>query len=106
MSRFHPTRIGAIAVWTGAAVAWGATLVSGVLQPSPPAQSSTPFDRPVVAVDSDPRVSIPSLPANGIVIIRSSTDPAPVAVATARAAPPTTAPPVTTTAPRPQSSGS
>jgi hypothetical protein len=106
MSRFGPSRIGSVAAWTGAAVAWAATLVSGVLQPPTPVETQPPPDRPTATVGSETRAPLPSLPARGIMILRSAAEPAPAALASRPAAPPTTAPLATVAPPQPQSSGS
>ncbi|HXV70977.1 MAG TPA: hypothetical protein VEB69_06190 [Acidimicrobiia bacterium] len=67
MSRFSPFRVAAIAVWTGAAVTWGTTVIAPPQQVADPGEPD-PQQRAVV--DSINEVSIPEMPSNGLVIIR------------------------------------
>lgn len=73
MSRFSPSRAGAIAVWTGAAVVWGSTVVAGPLQSSPTEVGSSADEEAVVAIPADNAASMPTLPATGLIIIRVPT---------------------------------
>ncbi|MGD2043164.1 MAG: hypothetical protein PVJ28_05880 [Acidimicrobiia bacterium] len=114
MSRFDATRRGRIAVWTGAALAWGTALT---LAGQEPVQAGTDSAEPPTSVETENTVvgSIPTLPDQGLVIIRyqpsvaSAPEVRTVYVqqaapqAPTRSAAPTAAP---ASAPAPKSSGS
>jgi hypothetical protein len=107
MSRFTLPRVQSIAIWTGAAVTWGAALTAHILEPA--RDEPTPLQSPVIdqlaaSVDS----VMPAVPSSGLVIIRHEKPeiPAPrtVYVQQPSATPAQTA--QASAAPQPKSSGS
>lgn len=102
MSRFGDARWQRLAVWTGAALAWGSTLTAWALEPSR-GGASTPETPESSSIDSSTGSEIPTLPGKGILVVRFQPAPtqedAPQTVTVVRAAQPQTAP-------QPTSSGS
>lgn len=112
MSRFDDARRGRIAVWTGAALAWG-TAVTLAGQKPLPAEADASEIPPPVTTETTVLAPVPTLPDKGLVIIRyqPSVAPAPevrtvyvqqAAPAAARSSTPAPAP----SAPAPRSGGS
>lgn len=109
MSRFDAARRGRIAVWTGAALAWGTAVTLAGQRPMP-ADADHDEIPPVVTEESSALSPLPALPDGGLVIIRyrpSMTSAPEVRTVyvqgAAPAAPPATAAPAT---PAPRSGGS
>lgn len=114
MSRFDATRRGRIAVWTGAALAWGTAVTLAGQEPVLAGAESAPTP---TSVETETTVvgSVPTMPDQGLVIIRyqPSVAPAPevrtvyvqqaAPQTSTRSAAPTPAP---ASAPAPKSSGS
>lgn len=102
-------------VWTGATLAWGATLTAADLEPSR-AQPVEPAPPTPVAVPTTVQAAVPVAPVRGLVILRYTPSETPraevqtVYVKRAAAAPAPaathTAPPPAPPAPAPKSSGS
>lgn len=113
MSRFNASRTGRIAVWTGAALAWG-TAVTLASQEAVADANSTGA-QPSVSTESATSGSVPTMPDKGLVILRyqpssdETADPPTVVVRRAAPAPRVQAPaptPAPAPAPRPRSGGS
>lgn len=111
MSRFDAARRGRIAVWTGAALAWGTAVT---LAGQEPAQAGAEDDGPTPVVEADHIVvsSLPALPDQGLVIIRyqpsviSAPEVRTVYVQQAAPAAASSPAPAAAPAPQPRSSGS
>lgn len=111
MSRFDAARRGRIAVWTGAALAWGTAVT---LAGQEPVQAGAGDDGPTPVVEADHTVvgSLPAMPDQGLVIIRyqPSVTAAPevrtVYVQQAAPAAPSSQAAAAAPAPQPRSSGS
>ncbi len=69
MSRFAEGRGNRILVWTGAALAWGSAFVATLLEP--PRDQEPPLDTPGHMQTVDASSSMPNLPDQGLVVIRS-----------------------------------
>lgn len=68
MSRFDAARRSRIAVWTGAALAWGTAVT---LAGQEPVDAAEPAEAPPsVDVNSDAVPTLPTLPEGGLMIIR------------------------------------
>lgn len=90
MSRFGDARWQRVAVWSGAALAWGSTITAVVLEPARVAPSTA-------------QAPLPARPESGLLVIRYQPDaPEVIQTVTPPPAPAAAAPP----APRPTSSGS
>ncbi len=71
MSRFDGTRRGRIAIWTGAALAWGTAVTMGYARNAQAAPEDSPTTTsPAVEVDSPAQAAVPAQPADGLMIIR------------------------------------
>jgi len=109
MSRFDTGRRLKIAVWTGAALAWGTTAAMAA-QRTADAQAGHEADPGVQAQAVTEKVAaapIPTLPEGGLVILRFQPPPeVPQEVRTVRVQAPSPRPPATSSAPQPKSSGS
>lgn len=112
MSRFDGSRRGRIAVWTGAALAWGTAVTLAGQEPVQAEAEGTEIP-PSTTVETTVLSAVPALPEEGLVIIRyqPSVAAAPEvrtvyvqqpAPSVARPSPPPPAP----AAPAPKSSGS
>jgi len=107
MSRFTLPRVQSIAIWTGAAVTWGAAITAHILEPAraEPTPVQSPVNEQLVA-SVDP--VMPAVPSSGLVIIRHEKPetPAPrtIYVQQPSATPAQTA--QASAAPQPKSSGS
>lgn len=70
MGRLSPSRLGAVAVWSSAALAWGATAIAA----SPPADpvAGVPLAGPDSSVTTVTHedAPIPAVPSSGLLIIR------------------------------------
>ena len=69
MSRFDGARRGRIAVWTGAALAWGTAVTLAGQEPVQAEADATEIP-PSVTADSAVLNPLPALPDDGLVIIR------------------------------------
>jgi hypothetical protein len=69
VSRFDAARRGRIAVWTGAALAWGTAVTLAGQQPVQ-AEADRTENPPSVTTETTVASSIPALPDQGLVIIR------------------------------------
>lgn len=69
MSRFDGARRGRIAVWTGAALAWGTAVTLAGQQPVQAGADAGELPPPVTT-DSTVSSQIPAMPEDGLVIIR------------------------------------
>jgi hypothetical protein len=83
VSRLPVSRWTKIGVWTGAAVAWGTTLL--VARQAPPAETvadTAPAEGPRAAVAGASQDAVPSLPDGGLVVLRYAPipDPEPIVV--------------------------
>jgi hypothetical protein len=97
LSRFAEGRWNRVVVWTGAALAWGSTLVAARLEPTrdlPPAPAPASAPAGVEA-----GAAIPVAPKGGILVIRGAGEPPSPIPASAAA-------PTPSQAPAPVSSGS
>jgi len=106
MSRFTPARRAAIALWTGASVVWATTATMALLEPQ--RGGSANHSEPI-SVSPAPSAGIPTMPASGLVVIRTpgSTDlPDPGAQPAISPTTPLSPQPAADPAPRPESSGS
>lgn len=108
MSRFDASRRARIAAWTGAALAWG-TVVAVVGQQQSAAEPMAAEPDPSLEVNTVESGSVPTMPANGLVIIRH--EPSAESVAEVRTvfvprATPVPAAPAPAPAPAPESGGS
>ncbi|MGD2061260.1 MAG: hypothetical protein PVF87_10375 [Acidimicrobiia bacterium] len=76
MSRFDAARRGRIAVWTGAALAWG---TAATLANNQPAQAEQPAVQPttttMVEAEATSLGAMPAMPSKGLVIIRYQPSP-------------------------------
>lgn len=107
MSRFGDSRWQRLAVWTGAALAWGSTATAALLESARVDASSNP---PATEVATDQKAALPTMPASGLMVIRYVPEPVPeptVRTITVQQPPPA-APSAAPSAPAPQpaSSGS
>jgi hypothetical protein len=100
MSRFGNARWKRLAVWSGAALAWGSTITAAILEPARVAHT-TPSPQVDIATEQAP---LPTQPASGLLVIRYQPDEA-VEVPSA-AAPPSPVRGQAQPAPQPISSGS
>ncbi len=98
MSRFGDARWQRVAVWSGAALAWGSTLTAAVLEPARDIPSAP---SPQVE-ESTPRAPLPVQPRSGLLVVRFQ----PRAAEVAQPAAPAPAPVAQAVAPQPTSSGS
>lgn len=111
MSRFDAGRRGRIAVWTGAALAWGTAVTLAGQEPVQAEADSTETPSSVTT-ETTVLSSLPALPGQGLVIIRyqPSLAPAPevrtVYVQAAPAVAARSSAPASGSAPSPKSSGS
>lgn len=112
MSRFDASRSGRIAVWTGAALAWG-TAVTLAGQEAVADANTTPLTPASVESESAALGSLPTMPDHGLVIIRYQPspddvpDPQTVVIHRAAPAPRAQSPaPAPAPAPAPRSGGS
>lgn len=107
MSRFDASRRGRIAVWTGAALAWG-TAVTLAGQEPVQAESDSPQTATSVTTETTVPAPVPALPDQGLVIIRyqPSVEEAPEVrtVYVQQAAPAGTRPSASASAPAPAAS--
>lgn len=136
MSRLPVSRWAKIGVWTGAAVAWGTTLLVARQAATPPADAANaaPGDDASATAATASQAPLPTLPSGGLVVLRYTPvpDPEPLVVTryvqsatpsaatgssggttgsggsttVAPAPPPSSSPAPTTAAPRPTSGGS
>lgn len=76
MSRFDAARRGRIAVWTGAALAWG---TAATLANNQPAQAEPPSAQPTTTTSVEAEATslgaMPAMPSKGLVIIRYQPSP-------------------------------
>lgn len=112
MSRFDGARRGRIAVWTGAALAWG-TAVTLAGQEPVQADSDSTETAPLVTTETTVLSPLPAMPDKGLVIIRYqpsvASAPEVRTVYVQQAAPaaaPSSAPAPAPAAPAPRSGGS
>lgn len=98
MSRFGDARWQRLAVWSGAALAWGSTLTAVFLEPARLAGS----EEPIQAEGANHQAALPATPSGGLLVIRYQPVSDPVEVV----APPPLSPPPPQPAPQPTSSGS
>lgn len=99
MSRFGDARWQRVAVWSGAALAWGSTITAVVLEPARTGPT-TPSPQVEVAATQAP---LPALPGSGLLVLRYQPDAARSIQPAALAPVPAPAAPA---APQPTSSGS
>lgn len=106
MSRFSPSRAGAIAVWTGAAVVWGTAAVAGQLQPTSAGHGPDVGGEVMVAAPTSADAPMPSMPAAGLIIIRPPRDPSVQRTTAVDQPSPSIPAPSEAVVPQPSSSGS
>lgn len=109
MSRFDTGRRLKIAVWTGAALAWGTTTAMAAQRTADAraGQEENPVVPAQLVIEKVAATPIPTLPEGGLVILRFQPPPeVPQEVRTVRVQAPSQPPPATSGAPQPKSSGS